>query len=74
MVLGSGNDNTAGKGSRDTTVIGLGDIENSSEELSSPAGIYKTTEFVVNRQSTEVDSLAEEQREERKHQYIAPYH
>lgn len=73
MVLGSGNDNTGGKGSRDTTVIGLGDIENSSEELSSPAGIYKTTQFVVSRQSTEVDSLAEEQREERKHQYIAPY-
>jgi len=71
MPLGSGNDNTAGKESRDHTVVGLGDMESSSEELSSPGGIYKTTQFVVSRHSTESDSVTEEQR---KHQSIPPYH
>lgn len=64
MVLGSGNDNTGDKQSRDNTVVRLGDMESSSEELSSPTGIYKTTQFIVSRQSTESDSVTEEQRRE----------
>ncbi len=51
MALGSYNDQLEGKGAKDQ-IVRLGDMESSTEELSTDK-IYKTTEFVVHRTSAE---------------------
>lgn len=67
VPLGSGIDKAGGRDSRENTLVSLGDLESSSEELSAPGGIYKTTQFVVSRQSSG-GSLEDEGRKQ-----AAPY-
>jgi hypothetical protein len=56
------------------TIVRLGDMESSSEELRLPTQIHKTTEFVVSRESTGATSLEDEvDKQGGKVEYNVPY-